>query len=641
MTGSPFRYALFAAALFPLAMAAQSPSRYNVAWEGPSPSSAGSMPLGNGDIGLNVWVEPAGDVLFYISKTDAWNAWNTEGDLVKLARVRVSLDPPLSAETARQELSLADGSIQISGRMGSTNGAVRIWVDANRPVIWVESSSTDPLGISATVELWRSGEQCALRFQTNRVAFYHSPRWSRVSIPKGGPDMLTGRHFGGILKGGGMIVDGENSLALKSQSPSASRAMTISVLALQTKTPDEFDAALDACDATNTVVAKAEAWTAHARWWKAFWERSWIHIGGRERDDDAFAVARGYALQRFMSACAGRGAYPIKFNGSIFTMDIDRFDAKRIWLLSADTRLWGPAYWFQNTRLIYWPMLASGDFEMMTPLFGFYESLTPRLRELCQTKYKHAGAEFQETISAWGQEKGGPWTERDWNGALELLAMILDHYAYTGDRHDLEAWLVPLGQAYLDFFDLHFQRENGKLKMTPSHANETYFDVVNPTPDVAGLHRVLDGLLALPAADLPAEFRKQCERMRTELPPIPVVNVDWAARFRSDDGKKFPFPSQAKPGARCLAPAEVILDKNPHNSENSELYAIFPFRQFGIGRPDLDVAVESYWRRLFTMNNCWGQVEIHAASVGLGDEAWRGLVQRGKAHNALCRFPAF
>jgi len=30
------------------------------------------MPLGNGDIGLNVWTEPGGDLLFYISKTDAW-----------------------------------------------------------------------------------------------------------------------------------------------------------------------------------------------------------------------------------------------------------------------------------------------------------------------------------------------------------------------------------------------------------------------------------------------------------------------------------------------------------------------------------------------------------------------------------------
>ena len=32
-------------------------SQYNVVWDTPSEGSLGSMPLGNGDIGLNVWVE--------------------------------------------------------------------------------------------------------------------------------------------------------------------------------------------------------------------------------------------------------------------------------------------------------------------------------------------------------------------------------------------------------------------------------------------------------------------------------------------------------------------------------------------------------------------------------------------------------
>ena len=31
------------------------------------------MPLGNGDIGVNAWVEPSGDLLFYVGKTDAWS----------------------------------------------------------------------------------------------------------------------------------------------------------------------------------------------------------------------------------------------------------------------------------------------------------------------------------------------------------------------------------------------------------------------------------------------------------------------------------------------------------------------------------------------------------------------------------------
>ncbi|MEO0054644.1 MAG: hypothetical protein RLZZ50_591, partial [Verrucomicrobiota bacterium] len=64
----------------------------NVTFTAPVPDSRGSMPLGNGDLGLNVWTEPNGDVLFYIGKTDAWLD-NQAMDLVKVGRVRVSLSP--------------------------------------------------------------------------------------------------------------------------------------------------------------------------------------------------------------------------------------------------------------------------------------------------------------------------------------------------------------------------------------------------------------------------------------------------------------------------------------------------------------------------------------------------------------------
>src|ERR1700761_7924575 len=44
----------------------------NVTWTNPGPTSSQSMPLGNGDIGLNVWAETNGAVDFYIGKSDAW-----------------------------------------------------------------------------------------------------------------------------------------------------------------------------------------------------------------------------------------------------------------------------------------------------------------------------------------------------------------------------------------------------------------------------------------------------------------------------------------------------------------------------------------------------------------------------------------
>ena len=37
------------------------------------PNWQATMTLGNGDIRMNLWVEPGGDLQFYISKTDCWD----------------------------------------------------------------------------------------------------------------------------------------------------------------------------------------------------------------------------------------------------------------------------------------------------------------------------------------------------------------------------------------------------------------------------------------------------------------------------------------------------------------------------------------------------------------------------------------
>ena len=84
--------------------------RCNVVWESPSTKSSGSMPLGNGDLGLNVWVEENGDLLFFICKTDAWG---DSGRLLKLGQVRVRLSPALATGSFRQELQLRNGVIEI------------------------------------------------------------------------------------------------------------------------------------------------------------------------------------------------------------------------------------------------------------------------------------------------------------------------------------------------------------------------------------------------------------------------------------------------------------------------------------------------------------------------------------------------
>src|SRR5450432_3313648 len=89
----------------PLALSAQESQivvRNDVTWNSPGTNENDSMPLGNGDIALNVWTEQNGDIVLLLAKSDAWSE---NGQLLKLGRIRVKLTPnPFISSVAFKQL---------------------------------------------------------------------------------------------------------------------------------------------------------------------------------------------------------------------------------------------------------------------------------------------------------------------------------------------------------------------------------------------------------------------------------------------------------------------------------------------------------------------------------------------------------
>jgi hypothetical protein len=131
---------------------------YNLIWTSPSENSMGSMPAGNGDIGINLWVEKNGDLQFYLSKTDAWNE---NARLFKLGKVRLSLSPnPFKdGNYFIQELRLNDGIIHIEGGDQKSPVSVDVWVDANHPVVEIQVKSKTLVQGKVSLEIWRDHRQ--------------------------------------------------------------------------------------------------------------------------------------------------------------------------------------------------------------------------------------------------------------------------------------------------------------------------------------------------------------------------------------------------------------------------------------------------------------------------------------------------
>ncbi len=644
-------------------------SQFNVVWDSPSLNSLGSMPVGNGDIGMNVWVEAGGDLYIYLSKTDAWSE---NGQLLKLGKIRISLDPSpfVKGKPFRQELELTDGEIVIRAGKPAEETEIRVRVDANNPVAEISINSKKPVAVKAELQPWRTARreisnreelvsvyglestpakpvwQEADHFiaaKGNRLAWYHrndrSVWQENMELQALGEfaakseDPLFFKTFGAVLEGDGLVASSPMALA----SAGKLTACTISLYPHTMRTVTEQDW-LNRVDYGIALIKKQtqeKRIAAHRKWWADFWNRSWIFVTAADETKRAEteAVTRGYILQRYINACGGRGGSPIKFNGSIFTVDTyNRTESKGF---DADFRRWGGPFWFQNTRLPYWSMLEAGDTEMMKPLFDMYMKALP-LRQFATKKYYgHTGAFFPETMNFWGtwtnvnygtRRTGMPdgLTENTyiryyWTCGLELAVMMLDYYDFTGSESFAKDTLVPFVTEVLEFFDKHWHKGiEGKILFTPAQALETYQTAVNPTPDVAGLRFVTAKMLGLGNGLVAPELRKKWEALAAATPEIPMRTVK---------------------GQQLIAPASYAAQEA--NIENPELYAIFPFRLYGVGKPGTDLAINTFVARKFRQNIGWQHSAIQAACLGLAREAASLTAEKFLQSDPACRFPAF
>jgi hypothetical protein len=205
-----------------------------------------------------------------------------------------------------------------------------------------------------------------------------------------------------------------------------------------------------------------------------------------------------------------------------------------------------------------------------------------------------------------------------WQPGLELTHMMLDYYEYTGDETFVRERLAPMAEQYLLFYHTRFGRDaNGKLRITPAQALETWANVVNPTPDVAALRQNVTRLLALPKGLLPASLVKVCRDLQPALPEVALKQAD---------------------GVTVIDFAGEIHCQRS-NVENPELYPVYPYRNFGLGRPGLDIARATFQRRMNKEAWGWQQSGMQAACLGLADEAAQILAANVKMGNPAFRFP--
>jgi hypothetical protein len=668
--------------------------QYNVIWNSQSRNSSESMPVSGGDIGLNVWVEN-NELLFYIARA---GCRDENGALLKLGRVRIKLNPnPFLDAPFRQELCLREGCAKIS-----SDDDITLWIEIHRPVIHVDIRSEEAVTVEVTYESWRFDDielpndpdkhdrrsMCMINYdgypgtvtlhrdeiraQKEYVRFHHRVKNAEDSfnfqVRQQGLEPvrdqlvnpLENLVWGGALVGDGFSFAGETSghyaecpfrgWRYVSNAPANTHRIRVCLHTAQTADQERWDSVLGRLiDAS--AQSDREAREKTQNWWSDFWNRSHLVINsGRGERDPGWRIGRNYQLFRYMLAANAHGNDPTIFNGGLFNFDPLFVNGKRGPGYSPDHRQWGAAYTAQNQRLVYRPMLKTGDFDLLLPGFSYYLNGLPNAMARVRHYWNHDGCAFEEQSAIGGlpgacqygfveggrrgrpedcevgvqvNQAGGMIYEEQ----LDWSWLILQYHGFS--ERDIGTYLPFIEQSVI-FFDEHYRfrrkqisgeefDENGKLAFYPANSLEAHWNARNPTSLIAGLRRVLTALIDLPERYGSPEKSERWQEILDRLPEMPKATSDTF-------------------GGTFLKPAENYEHKSWHCPE---MFPLYPYELYGIGMPDLDLMKRT---SLSTGDNrhdatSWEQANIHAARLGETDLA-RDLNLR-KMENGPYRFPAF
>ena len=627
-------------------------------WTSQSRNSSESMPCGGHDVGLNVWVED-GDLLFYISRSGFFDENNT---LLKAGRMRLHIDGNPFADNFSQTLCLADGAMYIKGKGVS----IRIWADVFEPTVFLDIDNALKTEQTLSYESWRyrdrlitksEEQQCTWKWllpkdcytfadsikpEKSLLTFWHQNRKETVFDYTVDYEHLTAikdklyNPIGGLRWGGTISAPGFQYAGTTDGKYVDTDYRAYNYRNAKTR-HSIVRISLAQASSQNTITAAASKKRC-AAWWHQYWQRSYIRVGANS-DKKLLTMVRNYELFRYMLGCNAYGEWPTKFNGALFTFDPVFTDNSRP--VTPDFRCWGGGTMTaQNQRLIYWPMLKSGDTDMMKCQFDTYRRMLPNAVARTQHNWGHDGASFTEQIenfglpnpAEFGKHKDGDdygteknaWLEYVWDTSLEFCQMILLAHKYD-KSFDITPYEELISQC-VKFFDLHYQylakqrgmkalNDKGKLTIFPGSGAETYKMAYNPTSTIAALRTVLTTW-----AEVCPESALRDSTMLSRIPDIPLTTIN---------------------GDSCIAPA-IAWDRI-QNEETPQLYPVFPWRIYGLGRPGIEIARNTYLKdpQAIAMHSPkgWKQDNIWAADLGLLEEAVK--INTEKWQNGPFRFPVF
>lgn len=671
--------------------------KYNVAYHVPGESDRSAMPVGNGELCASVWMDRTGKISFYMARSDALTELDRTVKLgmaevefspnpftEKLFCQTLDLSDGciiFSGEGALVRLWIDTDCDQvvIKGEFDekvTVTAGYRTWRDKAASY---KGESAYKTCIQETADVVTTDGEGILFYHKNGENIIEET--AKIEEVEEAidllPDFLTHRIFGGYL----FLENGEVCEGKAVKRETESFILRILTESMQGSTKEFTHALRDMKRKSSASGVEKRC----RRYWNDYWKSSYIFVSNdlpaavpaeenmqREASEPAeytqtaeSPVTSAYILTRFMMKCCQHGAFPILYNGMLFNLCPGKgkhfsyrtfgevYTSKPEQItgeINPDERSWCVEHLWQNVRHPYHTFLPQGEHEALKPLFRYYRNFWDINRFRAAKYYKAEGQHNTEmtlsfglqSVGIYGADRTGKtagYAENRYGGAvdispgLELLALMLDYYDYTGDSEFFRSEVLVYAKDLYHYIETRFpERKNGKMVIGPLNSIETYWDTVNPLPVIAGLHSTCVRLLQ--SVDIGEEDRRYFRQYQMQIPPLCI---------REEEGMEY------------LQPAEVY-EAERHNIEIPELYACFPFELYHQKNDPEDLMKNTFLKRLeqFDGNQCykigyapdypsysgWQYFGIAAARLGMTDMARDILVHNVQLKNPGTRFPA-
>ncbi|MCC7493156.1 MAG: discoidin domain-containing protein [Fimbriimonadaceae bacterium] len=583
----------------------------------PASDPAEVMPVGAGD--LSAMVSYTDRLVLHLSKCDVFGVQQPvyHYSPTGLSPGHVELDLGLPAATLtsfEQRLELDRGTVTLA--LGTAAGIVRLTVVGllgdNALLVQVDDPRPAPQLTTHTTSHRASVE-------ARQVADWQLLREVHSYTESGQPPADPAKVSPGdrFFRFGWATLVGRREAPVVAGQP---RRSWVLVTCRTTRDGQPEAAALTAATALRDSDLAARV-ARQAAWWQQFWEAAWVDLRGGDGDRLTRLWHTGYLSY---AGVATHATTPPKFNGGPG-------------LIRGDERSWGWGYWWQNTRELIWPLLAGNRLALARDYLDFYDAqfsdwqrstahggkLGIRMWEAATpprptppparqpSPFDPAAIPRAMADLRMEQCKSG-YNARSLCQSTELAKLFCDYAAAAGDaayeRRVAAAWVREAALFWLSWLR---PGDDGRYHSMVTDSAEMWWKIKDSAPDLAAARWCFDRVVrdGVRWGYEPGLIDLARERL-AKLAPLPV------GRITRQGSQVTGFDRTVDQ----LAPlGEFYDDREAHNMENPELYAVYPFELIDAGSPPAELAraVLAFRNRAHPNAGGWSQCPIQAARLHL------------------------